>query len=213
MAVSQNGYPAYNNTSHFVRGNALGFGFWAADNDVRVIFEDLVTRFNATVEAVAGPVLDDWSWANRNVRGSDTQVSNHASATAIDLNALKHPRGVKGTYTAAKKAAVRKILARYGGVVRWGEDYVKSPVDGMHFEIVGTKAQVKDLAESIRDEIKKAQIKAQEEDVEWTTKLKLSDSAVEALNKLDGEKHKAGEEVSIGHMLTVLMQKAASKSE
>ena len=60
--------------------------------------------------------------------------SNHASATAMDLNWSKHPNGVHGTFTAPQIAAVRQILAFCDGVVYWGEDY-RGTVDGMHFEI------------------------------------------------------------------------------
>jgi hypothetical protein len=157
MSTSQNGWPAYNDTKKFVRGTAAGFGFWAANDDVRVIFEDLVGWFNRVVEPLAGKVLDDWSWANRNVRGSDTQVSNHASATAIDLNALKHPRGVKNTYTKTQRAAIDRQLAYYEGTVRAGKDYVNSPEDDMHFEINSGKIAVKHVADKIR-----AKLKAQE---------------------------------------------------
>lgn len=149
-ALSGNGWPAYNTTDNFVRGSAAGFSFWCANEDVRTIFEDLVTRFDEEVESVSGGTLDDWSWADRNVRGSDTAVSNHASATALDLNALKHPRGVKSTFTIAQEAAVRKILASYNNTVRWGEDYENSPTDGMHFEINASKARVRAVAEEIR---------------------------------------------------------------
>lgn len=178
MATSQNGWPAYNTTANFVRGTAAKFGFWAADDDVRVIFEDLVTRFNKDVEAIAGPILDDWSWANRNVRGSDTTVSNHASATAIDLNALKHPRGVWRTFSEAKRKTIRALIARYDGVIRWGGDYQNVP-DDMHFEINKGKAAVKKVADKIRAERLAA---AQREEDMNLTKENLEDIAKAVLN-------------------------------
>jgi hypothetical protein len=99
---------------------------------------------------------DDWGWAKRNVRGSDTQVSNHASGTAVDLNAVDHPRGVKGTFTAAEKAAVLRHLAQYKDpvsgkdVIRWGEMY-SGTIDGMHFEINATEAAVARVAAKLRE--------------------------------------------------------------
>jgi hypothetical protein len=81
-----------------------------------------------------------WGWANRTVRGSTTVTSNHASGTAIDLNAPKHPRGVavRDTFTAAQVATVHAILAEVNKgqrMVDWGGDYRVSPPDGMHFEL------------------------------------------------------------------------------
>jgi len=87
------------------------------------------------------------------VRGSDTQVSNHASATAIDLNALKHPRGVRNTFSKGQVAAIRRILASYDGVIRWGGDY-STTVDDMHFEINASKARVRAVADDLREEMK-----------------------------------------------------------
>lgn len=104
------------------------------------LWERFVTRFNAEVEPLAGPVLDDWSWADRNVRGSATVISNHASATALDLNATKHPRGVRDTFTDAQVKALRRLLADFP-VIRWGGDF-HTTVDDMHFELNADHAEV-----------------------------------------------------------------------
>lgn len=176
MATSQNGWPAFNSTANFVRGEAAGFKFWAANDDVRVIFEDLVGWFNRVVEPVAGKILDDWSWANRNVRGSDTTVSNHASATALDLNALKHPRGVRNTFTAKQRAAIDERMKYYEGVIRCGKDY-RTTVDDMHFEINKGKADTKRVA----DKIRASALKAVEDDLNLT-KENLEDIANAVLN-------------------------------
>lgn len=79
---SQNGWLAQPTTEHFTRFTAGGNGWWAANDDVAVVFGEFIRRFVAEVEPIAGPVLDDWSYANRLVRGSATVVSNHGSATA-----------------------------------------------------------------------------------------------------------------------------------
>lgn len=48
---------------------------------------------------------------------------------------------------------------------------------------------------------------AKEDDaVDWKTPLKVTAPAAEALNKIDGDHHQAGDEVSIGHILTVIAQ-------
>ena len=96
---------------------------------------------------------DDWGYANRPVRGS-TSVSNHASATAVDINATRHPLGKRGTFTPAQVAEIHAILAETGNVVRWGGDYT-GRVDEMHFEINGSPAEVSRVWDRIRLEIER----------------------------------------------------------
>lgn len=210
MATSQNGYPAYNDTSHFVRGTVAGFSFWAADADVETIFTELITRFNTEVEAIAGKVLDDWSYADRNVRGSDTEVSNHSSATAIDLNALQHPRGKAGTFTKKKVTALRKILKDLP-VLRWGGDYVNAVKDEMHFEINSSKAAVAANAAKIRDKNKPTPKKEDtvaisKEDAELiastllATQVVLTEAAARNMSTGDTPR-KAGDKVSVSYLL------------
>lgn len=93
------------------------------------------------VENIDEPTQDDWGYAERPIRGSSTTLSNHASGTAIDVNATKHPLGATGTWTAAQKKKIHAHLNEYDGVIRWGEDYTKRK-DGMHFEIVADAAAV-----------------------------------------------------------------------
>jgi hypothetical protein len=102
---------------------------------------------NAGMNSTKGEA-DDWGYANRNVRdGGD--VSNHASATAVDINATRHPLGKRGTFTPAQVAEIHKILAENGNVVRWGGDY-NGRVDEMHFEINATPAEVAAAAERLK---------------------------------------------------------------
>src|SRR5690606_27057234 len=77
--------------------------------------------------------LDDWGYAERPIRGSSV-ISNHASGTAIDLNATKHPLGASGTFTSTQVTRIREILAVTRNHVRWGGDYTGRK-DEMHFEI------------------------------------------------------------------------------
>jgi D-alanyl-D-alanine carboxypeptidase-like protein len=84
--------------------------------------------------------LDDWGYAHRKVRDS-ADTSNHASATAVDINATRHPLGKRGTFTPQQVAEIHKILAEHGNVVRWGGDY-NGRVDEMHFEINADQAAV-----------------------------------------------------------------------
>ena len=176
---SQNGWPAYATTEHFTWFTAGGNGWWAANDDVAVVFGEFIRRFVAEVEPIAGPVLDDWSYANRLVRGSSTVVSNHGSATAIDLNALQHPRGVHNTFTPAKRAAMRRIRnqitdASGRPVLRLGLDYTGT-VDDMHVEVDTTAARIKEAADKI-----KHQATLQEDDVSFADTHKLTEADVKA---------------------------------
>jgi D-alanyl-D-alanine carboxypeptidase-like protein len=94
-------------------------------------------------------VDDDWGYAERNVRGSNA-ISNHASATAIDLNAGRHDLGARGTYTPAQVTEIHSILGEVDGVVRWGGDYT-GRLDEMHFEINATPEEVARVAERLRN--------------------------------------------------------------
>ena len=66
------------------------------------------------------------------VRGTTDKLSNHASGTAIDLNATKHPLGAVGTFEPGKVPMLRALTKKYG--LTWGGDY-KGLKDEMHYEI------------------------------------------------------------------------------
>ena len=118
--------------------------------DVHTILDHLCARFNAEVE----PIIrgHSWGYANRAIRGSTT-TSNHASGTAIDLNAPAHPLGKRGTFTTAQAATIRSILADLDGAIRWGGDYSGRP-DEMHFEINTDPAALKRVVENLEDAMK-----------------------------------------------------------
>lgn len=106
--------------------------------------------FHKHVEPIDSGQLDDWGYAERPVRGQDVEydddgnainLSNHASGTAEDLNAVKHPLGVRGTFTDRQTAAIRAVLADdFESTIRWGGDYVRR-ADEMHFEIVASPSE------------------------------------------------------------------------
>lgn len=152
--LSGNHWPAYADTSHYTRFAAAGHGWWAANDDVAVVFTEFIERFVREVEPIEGPVRDDWSYANRLVRGSTKTISNHGSATAIDLNALKHPRGARHTFSTNQRHTLRQIknsLTDSHGVpvLRLGMDFT-TVVDDMHVEINANAARVKQAANKIR---------------------------------------------------------------
>lgn len=98
------------------------------------------------VEPVAGKG-DDFGWSLREIPGTNTW-SNHASGTAMDLNASKHPSGVKGTLTATQADQIRKHLAGlYAEMIHWGGDYIHAPIDEMHYEIAVGRADAISLCD------------------------------------------------------------------
>jgi len=114
---------------------------------VFTVFDHLCRRFDAEVEPII--VGHSWGWAYRPVRGQATGYSNHASATAVDLNAPAHPLGARGTFTPSQAATIRAILTDFDGVIRWGGDYVNRP-DEMHFEVNANRAAVRAVARKLR---------------------------------------------------------------
>lgn len=137
MAVSQNGWAA--NERHLVSSRqvpgtnvSLTVRKGPAGDALIYVAEQFHRRVESISNARGG--LDDWGYAERPIRGSTT-ISNHASGTAIDLNATKHPLGAENTFSDEQVQEIRKILNELGNVVRWGGDY-RSRKDEMHFEII-----------------------------------------------------------------------------
>lgn len=147
MAVSQNGWVVIhqgNDPNMVVLGLVTGR---VRAGDVATVLGYVAEEFDRLVE----PVRRDWSWgyAPRPIRGS-TVISNHASGTAIDLNAPLHPLGRSGTFTARQVALIRGILAVVSPAVRWGGDY-SGRKDEMHFEINASAALVAYAARRVRE--------------------------------------------------------------
>lgn len=144
MSVSQNGWSVLTSapaaTIPWVTGRVR-------PGDVATVFDYLGRRFNAEVEPIRKG--ESWGWAYRAIRGATSGYSNHASGTAIDLNAPSHPLGVRGTFSAREVSAIRAILKDLDGVVRWGGDY-QNRADEMHFEINASASAVAIVAAKIR---------------------------------------------------------------
>ena len=133
-ATSQNGWTAGTSSQIPLSSLAVGAATFPAGvrtGDVYTVLRYVAMQFNATVEALYSPGC--WGHNYREISGSSS-LSNHASGTAIDVNAPDHPLGASGTFTSAQVSAIRTILTRCNGVVRWGGDY-SSRKDEMHFEI------------------------------------------------------------------------------
>lgn len=139
MSTSQNGWPALVSTSRLLYTWNLpgGTRLRLRNGSAGFLLCHLALWFDQKVEDLEEPVLDDWGYAYRPVRGYTSTLSNHASGTAMDLNATDHPLGVDHTFTAAEVSAIHERLKLYRGAIRWGGDY-SGRKDLMHFEINAT---------------------------------------------------------------------------
>lgn len=151
MPVSQNGWPANDITRTSVadipgtiRSVRLEKG------NAGYLLRHFAAWFDKNIEDIEGGVYDDWGYAERPIRGG-TELSNHASGTAIDLNATKHPLGAVGTFSMEQAVKIRSQLTVYGGAIRWGGDYTGRK-DEMHFEINRDAAFVARIADRLRNE-------------------------------------------------------------
>lgn len=140
MATSINGWPANNPSliaSQLIPGTQVKVRV-RADAPGLLLLE-VASAFDRLVEDIDNVRggLDDWGYAERPIRGGSA-TSNHASGTAVDIDALRHPFQKKGTFTKAQVATIHTILKAALGVVDWGGDWT-SPVDEMHIEIAPGK--------------------------------------------------------------------------
>jgi hypothetical protein len=98
---------------------------------LEALFEARAPDYAATV---AFGELDDWSYFNRNQRGSDAK-SMHAFGLAIDINALTNVLGTEGDMPVA---VIEQWEAEGGD---WGGDWERP--DPMHFETNLTPRQIR----------------------------------------------------------------------
>lgn len=150
MAASQNGWAALKPTSRLLYTWTVP----GADTKLRLrqgfagfLLIHLATRFDRKVEELKEPLLDDWGYAFRPIRGY-VAISNHGSGTAMDLNATDHPLGARGTFNDDDEKRVRRLLKKYDGAIRWGGDY-RLRADEMHFEIDEPRPEVIELAKEL----------------------------------------------------------------
>jgi hypothetical protein len=138
VVVSQNGMVA--NDRSVIASFAIPGGKVALrKGPVGELLAAFARRWHAEVEPLVWPGC--WGYAERPIRGSTTVLSNHASGTAIDLNAPKHPLAADpaASLKPAQIAAVRKIIDESDGCLRWGGDYTGRR-DGMHTEVIKGEA-------------------------------------------------------------------------
>lgn len=147
MAYSQNGFTAFADygdpgliSNPTVPGADVKILGGVRSGPASVVLLHVAKRFHETVEPLAQE-QGVWGFGPRNIRGSSTTLSNHASGTAIDLNSVRHPISSQGTFSSPQVVAIIAILAECRGVVRWGGNY-SGRKDEMHFEINAPEYEV-----------------------------------------------------------------------
>lgn len=149
MATSQNGFLASADR------NAIGVKTFQVPGradvlipiraDVAPLFLEMARWWDTNVESLMVPGC--WGYAYRTIRGQTTGLSNHASGTAIDLNAPRHPLGAIGTLGVHKDAVIEK--ARSLGL-RSGAEYLQRK-DEMHVELNVSLDQALDLVRRLQN--------------------------------------------------------------
>jgi hypothetical protein len=135
VATSQNGWPASADRSviNVARFEVHGVSFpgGVRTGDAATVLGYVVDRFHEEVE----PLVPGWCWGHyyREVTGGRA-LSNHASGTAVDVNAPDHGYGDRNTFLPWQQDVIHDIIGAVGHTVRWGGDYSRTP-DDMHFEI------------------------------------------------------------------------------
>jgi hypothetical protein len=142
MATSYNGWPASDDRSAIGVVSSEWFPGGVKAGDVTTVLRYVVEQINARVE----PIVGGWCWGytyKANVN-NPSQLSCHASGTAIDYNAPDHPNGSGGTFSDAQVGVIYQILAEVQGAVDWLEGY-----DEMHFEIAVDAGTLANIAASL----------------------------------------------------------------
>ena len=149
MLKSYNGYPASKDPdeikvkSYSVRGTDRKL---RCAESVGPLLAAFAADFHELIEPIDEGTFDDWGYAFRMVRGTTDKLSCHSSATAIDLNATKHPLGKIGTFPVEKVPMIRALAKKYG--LFWGGDY-KNRADEQHFEINVSPKRVSELIKAL----------------------------------------------------------------
>jgi hypothetical protein len=148
---SANGWPVLEASEVVTwRLPAAGRVFTLAPGPAGFLLAHFALWFHEAVEPLSVAPWDDWGYARRLIRGSSTTWSNHASGTAIDLNATVHPLGVRNTFSEAHYALIRtRLRGRYAETIAWGAEW-RSRADEMHFEIADGFSSVSALVNHLR---------------------------------------------------------------
>lgn len=110
------------------------------------LFEELVKGIEKNGAALRQRA-DDWSYLNKGIEGYPAiYKSYHAWGLAIDLDATENPMGNPNTSFPVFKTRALVDDLKY---VTWGYEWQSTRPDPMHFEIHGTRRQVKRFGRSL----------------------------------------------------------------
>lgn len=149
MATSQNGWLLVDHTQLEnlpIPGTDVKAVPGLLKGDVAWLLRWVGSEFNKRVDPLITPGC--WGWnAPTPIPGSNI-YSNHCSGTAIDLNAPHFPWTLK-SMSARQREECRKIVNQTEGVVVWGGDFT-TITDEMHFEVNGSKEDVKRIVAKLK---------------------------------------------------------------
>jgi hypothetical protein len=140
--TSYNGWPASDDRSAIGVVPSDWFPGGVKAGDVATVLGYVARQLDARVE----PIVAGWCWGytyKSNVN-NPSQLSCHASGTAIDWNAPDHPNGSSGTFSQAQVGTIYAILDEVQGAVDWLQGY-----DEMHFEISVSATDLAQVAASL----------------------------------------------------------------
>ena len=154
MATSQNGWPVAESASSSLLHKwvipGTGRHFLLRKGSAGFLLAHWILWFHEKIERIDGGQWDDWGWAFRAIRGQSSGFSNHASGTAVDLNAPKHWLGKRGTFLSWQYIKMRARLAWFRGTLRHGIDY-QNRADEMHVEINASLSRCEKRARKLMD--------------------------------------------------------------
>jgi len=142
MLTSGNGWPVSLDKSSIVNYMVPGT---KRHFSCRTSVAPILINFAAEIhklEPIDTGTFDDWGWQVRKVKAG-RKYSNHASGTALDINATKHGwKATRSGYTKKQERIIDILCFDFG--IRWGWRYKFGFKDPMHFEIIESKLQVKE---------------------------------------------------------------------
>jgi len=134
LLLSYNGWPASKDQAeigikpYLVPGTLIKL---RCAEKVAPLLVGFAAEFHNLIEPLDIGANDDWGFAYRDVRGVPGKLSNHASGTAIDLNASRHPLKSINTFEPAKVPMLKALCKKYA--LSWGGEWTRP--DPMHYEI------------------------------------------------------------------------------
>src|SRR5690348_1682139 len=117
MATSQNGWPVL-----FTSAGTTVYTVSNAGRTMRLVagpggemLADWFRWWDANIRDLDPGIPDEWGWAVRPIRGQSAGYSNHASATAGDVDATKWPigRSPESYLSGGEIAKIRARLPHY----------------------------------------------------------------------------------------------------